>query len=213
MQAGYKIMIWHVLKKSVVDTWDELLYAIIYNFIWVVGTLLFVTWPFVTFGLFYTAKDISDGKGIKFKKFFAYGRQYWKAAYIWGGINLGVLVLLGLNLNFYAGINTQWAGLMQLFFIAVTLLWSLTQIMALGVYPRLLEPSFKLALRNSAVIAARYPLMMVLLLAVIILMAALSLVFSAVILVLPFSFVAIFANNAVGAVLKREEERQEEADK
>jgi len=84
--------------------------------------------------------------------------------------------------------------------------------MALGVYPRLLEPSFKLALRNSAVIAARYPLMMVLLLAVIILMAALSLVFSAVILVLPFSFVAIFSSNAVGAVLKREEKRQEEAD-
>jgi len=206
------MMAWYVLKKSALDMWDELLYAAVFNLIWVLGTLLFVTWPFVTFGLFYISKDISDGKGIKFKRFFEYGRQHWRPAYIWGGINLIVLILIWLNLNFYAGLDAQWAGLMQLFFIALAIIWGMLQLIVLAVYPRLVEPSFKLALRNATVITARYPLLVLTLLAVVILMVALTRFFSAVVLVLPFSAVAICSNNVVDVVLKREEDRQQEAD-
>lgn len=202
-------MIWRVIKKSAIDTWDELLYAIIFNLIWLVGTLLLVPWPFVTFALFYIAKDIGDGKGIKFGNFFRYGRDNWKAAYIWGGINLAVLVVLWLNLNFYAGVDALWARLIQILFIAIIIFWSVLQLIVLALYPRLVESNFRLALRNAGVIVARYPLLPMVLIVTVVAMIGIVLLLNAIIFLLPFVFIAIVTNNLVGVVVNQELERRE----
>lgn len=203
-------MIWQVVKKSMVDSWDELLYVIVFNLIWLFGTLLIIPWPFVTFALFYTAKDIGEGKGIGFGKFFGYGRQTIKPAYIWGGINLVVLIGLWLNIRFYGGFEAQWAGMLQILLGAILFLWVFMQLITLGLYPRLIEPGFRLALRNAAVISARYPAMVVTLVAVIVILAVISVFFTAVAFLLPFSIIAILTNNAVEAMLKRELNHEEE---
>jgi hypothetical protein len=53
-----------IIKNSASDIWDEMFYLIIFNLIWVVGTLLILPWPFVTFGLFFTAYDIGEARGL-----------------------------------------------------------------------------------------------------------------------------------------------------
>src|SRR5688572_9022397 len=104
-------MIFSAIRKSAIDAWDELLLLMVFNIIWVVGTVLVLPWPFVTFALFFTARDIGEGKGVKFNTFVNYGRQTLKPAYIWGGINLVILVALIGNLSFYGRFEAQWAGL------------------------------------------------------------------------------------------------------
>lgn len=203
-------MIFSAIKKSAIDAWDELLLLMIFNVIWVVGTALILPWPFVTFGLFYTVRDIGEGKGIKLNTFFNYGRQMLKPAYIWGGINLVILVALIGNLSFYGGFNAQWASLVQIFIMAVLFFWSLVQLIALALYPRLEEPSFKLAMRNAAVIIGRYPLPILALLLVITLLVVASVFFSALFFLITFSVIAVFINGVVSALIHQELKRLEE---
>ena len=169
--------------------------------------MLIIPYPFVTFGLFYTARDIGLGKGIKFKTVFVYGKDYWKPAYIWGGLNLLMLVVLWMNIRFYSGLEAQWAGFVQLIFVALIIFWLILQLISLAIYPRLVEPGFKLALRNAAVIMARYPLAVLVYVGLIILIGVVSIFFSVIGFLLGFSFIAILTNSMaeilVGEELKR----------
>ncbi len=200
-------MIWDVIKKSGSDIWDEILYLIIFNVIWLLGTILVIPYPFVTFGLFFTVRDIGQGKGIKFVTFFAHAYRMWKQAYIWGGINLFVLVILGINIKFYADFanaGAQWAALVQLFILGLTFLWGILQLVALPLYPRLEEPGFKMAIRNAAILAGRYPLAMITLVVVAVLILVISYIFPIVAVLLPVAVIAAVANRMVEAMVKKE---------
>ena len=200
-------MIWDVIKKSGGDIWDEILYLIIFNVIWLLGTTLIIPCPFVTFGLFFTVRDIGQGKGIKFVTFFAHAYRMWKQAYIWGGINLLVLVILGINIKFYAGFanaGSQWAAFVQIFIWGLTFLWSVVQLVALPLYPRLEKPGFKIAIRNAAILVGRYPLAIITLVVIALLVLAISFIFRIVAILLPIAVIPVVANRMVEAMLERE---------
>ena len=59
-------MIWTALKQAGGDFWDEFLLLIIFNAVWLLGSLFLLPWPYLTFGLFYTAYEVGQGKAIKF---------------------------------------------------------------------------------------------------------------------------------------------------
>jgi hypothetical protein len=172
-------MIWSIIRKSVSDVWEEMLYLIIFNAIWFIGALLILPLPFVTFSLFATVYDVGEGKGIKLGTFFGHGRQVWKPAYIWGGINLVILLLLWINLSFYAGIDAQWAAIVRIVIVAMAIFWTILQLLALALYPRLVEPRFKLALRNAAAILGLQPLVVLSLVVILILLGIVVLLFPA----------------------------------
>lgn len=203
-------MIIDFLKKTGIDIWDEMLYLILFNFIWVIGTALIIPWPFVTFGLFYIAHDVGQAKGIHFGDFFAYGRKMWREAYIWGGINLGVLIVFWFNIQFYAAIQARWAFYLQMAFTGLTFFWFFLQLMALPMYPRLIEPSFRLATRNAFIATGRYPSLALTMMVLIMLVAVLSLFFPVIPLVLSFAVIAIAANRAVDLIIKRDSKEPEE---
>lgn len=196
-------MVWTAIRRSAGDIWDELLYLIAFNVIWLVGTLLIIPWPFVTFGLFFVAHDIGEGKGISFKKFFEYAHQMWKPAYIWGSINLGVLIVLWINLSFYGGIETQWAAAIQIIMLSIGLIWLVLQLVVLPLYPRLEEPGFRLALRNAAIIIGRHPLAILALIILVALILVLSYLFLAVLFLATFAIIAVVSNRMVAAILGR----------
>lgn len=203
-------MIWDFLKKSVLDVWDEMLFLMIFNVIWVVGSLLIIPWPFVTFALFYTARDVGEGRSIHFSTFFTYGWQMLKPAYIWGGINLAVIVAVWFNLNFYAGFEASWAVIVRLFITSLAIAWVVLQLIGLALYPRLVEPSFKLALRNAAVIVGRHPFSIIISLIIITLLVAVSIFFSALAILITFSLIAVLTNNVVEAIVGQELQRLSE---
>ena len=207
-------MIFSAIRKSAIDAWDELLLLMVFNIIWVIGTVLILPWPFVTFALFFTVRDIGEGKGIKFNTFLNYGRENLKPAYIWGAINLAIFLALIGNVYFYGRFQAQWAGLLQIFILAILFFWGLLQLIALALYPRLVEPGFRLALRNAAVLLGRYPLPVLALLVVITLLILISLFFSALFFLITFAVIAVFINGMVEALvnyeLKRVKEQQQD---
>lgn len=197
-------MLWQVIKQSALDIWDEILFLMLFSLIWFLGTGLIIPWPFVTFGLFFTAYDIGLGKGIKFTTLFVHGRRMWKQAYIWGGINLGALIIVWTNLNFYASFEAPWAAFVRVLFVALAIFWAILQLVVLPLYPRLAEPNFRLALRNAAIVVGRYPLATLILVITVILLGLLSALFP------PFAFLAapaifaVVANRLVGEIIGRE---------
>ena len=198
------IVLLQILKKTVLDMWDELLNMIFFNLIWLLGTVFIIFWPFVTFSLFHVVKDISEGRGIKFTKFFAYGRQTWKQAYVWGLINVIAYFVLLFNIRFYGGFGTQWALFLQILFLSLVVFWTIIQLMTVALYPRLEEPGFKLAIRNAAIIVGRNPGLAVVLLIEVALLLLLFRFVPVIMLVLGFSFIALLVNNTLHTILKKE---------
>ena len=201
-------MIFNAVKKAMLDLWEELLLLGVFNLIWCLGTLLILPWPFVTFGLFYTVRDVSQGKAIKFRDFFVYGRQKWKEAYIWGGVNVAVILVAWLNLRFYAAIEARWAGLLQVFIIALLVFWGVLQLVALPIYPRLETPGLKLALRNALVVVGRYPLAILVLVIFIVLSGIIASIFPVALLAIVIVLIASLTNRIVDEAVKREVDRE-----
>ena len=178
-------LIWPIVKDAGVYFWEELFYLVIYNLIaffalapagifWIstttvdpplsplvavpVSLLLASLLPYLLFALFWTVYDISDGKAIKLFTFFNIGWDRLKQAYIWWGINFIVLTIIAANITFYGNLEASWSVYPSMLFFGILLAWVLTQAFALTMYPRLVEPSFKLASRNALVIIAKQPL-------------------------------------------------------
>jgi uncharacterized membrane protein YesL len=222
-------MVWQIIRSSAADIWDEMLYLMIFNIIWVapivlivqgailsflpcmlLGAILLFPWPLVTFGLFFIIYDIGESKGIGFGKFWDYGRRMWKQAYLWGGINLAVLIIAWANLNFYTRIEAQWAALLQVFIIALSLFWIILQLLILSFYPRLEQPGFKLALRNAGVVIGRHPFLIFFLIISVVLILAMASFFPLVMLLGAVSIIAVVTNRVVDVVVKKEKQREQE---
>jgi hypothetical protein len=197
-------MIWLAIKQAGADIWEELLNLIVFNLITLAGTLLIFPWPFVVFGLYEMAYDIGQGKGVKITTFFSRAARVWKPAYVWGGINMAAIIVIAVNLNFYANITATWAGAAQIVMVGMAIFWIMLQLIVLPIYPRLEQPGFKLAVRNATVLVGRYPfpifIMMVIVTAMVVLMIMMPL-FAALGL---FSMTAVLSSRMVGAMIKRE---------
>lgn len=205
-------MIAGALKKAAADTWDELFYLVLINMIWCVGTLLILPWPLVTFGLFFVVHDIGAGKSVKLSTFFAYAHRLWKPAYLWGGVNAAVVLVLWLNTAFYSGATSRWMAILQMMMIALAVFWGVLQLITLPLYPHLETPSLNLALRNALILIGRYPAAVLVLLALIVLFGALSTFFPPIHFLLTFALIAVFTSRIVEALVAKEIKRQSTGD-
>lgn len=197
-------LIWTSIRQAGADLWEELLILVLFNLIWVVGTLLIIPWPFVTFGLFLVMYDVSRGKGIKFDTFFRQAGKLWKQAYVWGLVNLGLILIIWANLNFYAAIESQWARMVQIFFLGISLAWLIVQAIVLPLYPRLEQPGLRSALRNALALLGRYPLFIVTLLLVLVLVGAILLYAPVLVIFCGAAVIAAVSNRLVGNAIDLE---------
>jgi uncharacterized membrane protein YesL len=143
----------------------------------VLTTFLFLPLTFFLFALYHVLFDLRRGIHVSMKSYFRYLRSTWKPALIFGGINLLGFLLIGWNLRFYAQFEAAWAGLFQLTFLSISLVWIVLQMIMLPLYPRLEEPAFKNALKNAAAVVGHY-----------LLSAAVLVLLTAVLLTLTFFF-------------------------
>lgn len=165
-----------ILKKTVKFLWDESIYLVIYNVLTLIavlggpfllllgfpismlaGAVLLFAAPPALFGMFWLTYQISLGNAVGFGTYFEGVKQHKKAAYIWGGINLVVLITLLLNIFFYQGIAAQWSFWVGTFFVGLLITWVVLQLLTLALYPHMTEPNFKLALRNALSLVAVNP--------------------------------------------------------
>ena len=204
IDGEYVYTVWSIIKKTGLDIWEEILKLLVFNLMWVLSVVLILPWPFITFGLFFTAKDIGEGRGVSFFSPFTYGLQVLKPAYTWAIINLAVYFGIFLNLNFYSGLDAVWAKFVQVFILSLALFWTILQLVMLAMYPRLTIPSFKLAIRNALIITSRHPLSIFAMVMGAVIILALSTFAPVIILLLSVSAVIMLINNVVDAVVAQE---------
>ena len=128
-----------------------------------------------------------------------------KPAYWWGGINLAVGALLVINISFYRGQETTWGIYTAAFFSGLALFWLILQLLTLSLYPRLVEPGFKLALRNAMVLLSMHPLAALALLLISLAVIVLGMFVPLTAIIISFSFIALLSNMTTAEILKDSE--------
>ncbi len=200
---------WTIIKNAIGDFWDEMFWLVIFNVLWLICLVLIIPYPLATFGLFFIAYDVGEGKGIKFSQFFSYGFKMWRQAYLWGIINLVVLSVMWVNFTFYGTVEAEWAAMAQMFMLALLVLWLVLQFITLAFYPRLAKPQYKLAVRNAGIAMSRYPLLALLLVAALAVMSVLIFFVPAIIVIGAAAILALIANRIVAVVVKKEQPSEE----
>ena len=167
----------------------------------ILNLVLILPLTFFLFALYAVLFDARRGIHVEFKTYFGYLRTTWRQALIFGSINLMVALLIVWNLRFYGQFESEWAGIMQLVFVSVFLVWFILQLVMLPMYPRLEEPNFKLALRNSAGILGGYLIPAATLVILVIAFLALTLSFQVIGIFFTFSFIATMSEGIIGEVV------------
>ncbi|HEY84729.1 MAG TPA: hypothetical protein G4N96_06420 [Chloroflexi bacterium] len=224
-------LIWPIVKKTLLFLWDESFLLVIFNVLTVIivaggpvllmtgltgsieslllGAPLLLAMPLAIFGLFWLTYQISEGKAVKFSAYFLGAKALLKPAYVWGGINLGVGFLLATNIAFYRGQGAAWGIYAAAFFAGLTLFWFALQLLALSLYPRLVEPGFKLAIRNALVLLGMRPTAALALLLLSLIVIVLGMFVPLTAIIISFSFVALLTNVTTAEILKDSEQNNE----
>ena len=174
------VVIWDIIKKTALFGWEEIIYLVTYNIVTLAtllagptlvtygvsggsALLMLAGWALVfaippaLFGLFWLTYQISLGNAVKFSTFWDGVKQHRKTAYVWGGINLVVIVTLLSNILFYQAMEADWAAFVGQFFVGVLVVWLILQLMVLAMFPHMVEPGVRLATRNALSLIAINP--------------------------------------------------------
>ncbi len=166
------VVIWDILKKTALFGWEEIIHLVLANIItlaallagptlvitginrgsallMLAGSVVMFAIPPALFGLFWLTYQISLGNAVKFSTFVDGVKQPLKPMFIWGGINLLVVVMLVSNVIFYQAMEAAWAAFVAQFFYGVLIVWLILQLLTLAMYPHLETPGFRLALKNT----------------------------------------------------------------
>lgn len=173
-------LLWKIIKRTSMGIWEEIFYLVVFNLAvvapalvginlisygWTSGIILFLPLgvlcllavPPALFGLFQATDQISRGNAVKMSTFTDAIKASLKPAYIWGGVNLVVGVILLANMAFYFQMTAAWAPTAGMFFVGLNIIWGVLQLLALSLYPRLVKPDFRLAQKNAMAIIGMKP--------------------------------------------------------
>ncbi|OGO20573.1 MAG: hypothetical protein A2Z14_15985 [Chloroflexi bacterium RBG_16_48_8] len=229
-------LVWTIIRKTFSDIWSESFLLILFNVIWVLGSapgllllaygaitravlllligfITIIPWPFLTFSLFHMAYEVGEGKAIGFRRFFVLGRQVWRQAYLWGGMNLVVIPILVANISFYSNPDAPWGGntigtVVSSFFISIAIFWMVLQEFALTVYPRLEKPGIRNTLSFAAQIILRWPIPALSATFISLCFCLISFFIPILPILITFSFIAVLANRAMAEILAEDSRRK-----
>jgi len=141
-----------VFWSSLGALYYELFLLVGVNLAWLGLSLLVVTAPPATAGVYYLANQLAKGETVSFSLFVQGMRRYFGRSWLLAIIVLVISVLLVGNLLFYANFANQWVRLISVFWGYVLLFWLA---MLIYLFPLLIEQETKsllLILRNAALL-------------------------------------------------------------
>jgi hypothetical protein len=127
------------------------------NMLWWLAWVTIVLGPPVTFGVYYVANQLAQGKAAGPAGLLEGVRRYFVMSWLWFLLNVAVAVLAGANLLFYRSFETTWARLLEAFFWLVAAAWLIVQFYALPFAIAQEKKSLWVALRNGLFTALAAP--------------------------------------------------------
>ncbi len=138
-----------VIGRSIADWWDSWLDMVLLSIVWFFAQLTIVLGPPATFGFYYVVHQMLNGELLGVRGMIQGGKKYFWKSLLWGLINLGVLILVYVNIQFYGNIEAVWGLYLQIFMILMGLLWISTQFYALPYFMELQVKKLRYALKNG----------------------------------------------------------------
>jgi uncharacterized membrane protein YesL len=186
-------VIWRALRNG----YDELFNLAGMNFLTLVFQLTVLLGPPAMAALHAMSNRVANGFAISFSAYFAALRAHFLASWRFALPSVVLTALILFNFNFYADFADQtWAVWARGAWFAA---FVITQAVQFYVYPLYFEQevkSWRLAVRNAALVAGANPLYTAVLLIVALLITALSIVFVPLLFVLGLAIWTMFANTA-----------------
>jgi uncharacterized membrane protein YesL len=128
------------------------------NLLWIAVSLPLVTLFPASAALLYAMNRHAHGRLADWSLYFEGLRRWFWRSYLWGGLNLVVVVVLASNIAFYTQIGAGWAIVPTLLALFLLCLWLALQVLAFPLMLQQERPSLRLALRNSLVLLGKRPL-------------------------------------------------------
>ena len=141
-----------VFWSSLGGLYYELFLLIGVNLAWLGLSVLVVTAPPATAGVYYLANQIARGESVSFGLFVEGMRRYFRRSWLLAIIVVVISVLLGGNLIFYANFANPWVRLLSVLWGYLIVFWLA---MLIYLFPLLIEQEDKsllLILRNAALL-------------------------------------------------------------
>jgi hypothetical protein len=175
------IEVLRVTWRSAKDYWEDFLLLLMLNIIWSLAILvilvplfllgasdpglalivaLLLSWPLpiVSGALCFVTNRVARERVIGWGTFFTGIRRYWSKSLIVALINVVVLLLIAININFYMFIlQGTWTNFAVSAWVIVGIYWLLTQIYWFPLILELESEKVLLALRNSLVMVIVSP--------------------------------------------------------
>jgi len=185
------------------DWWDSWIHWTGAGLVWFLCWLTLLLGPPATFSLVSAAYRMAvRGGSSHWRELAADARRYFGVSWLWMVLNLIVLALAPLNLNFYARLPSPWNGLIQGLLLLLTGLWFVVQLFTV---PFLMEQEHKhlgIAMRNALYTVLAAPGFSIVLSIVALIIAALSVALVAPLLLGGPGFLALLACHAVNERLE-----------
>lgn len=139
-----------VIGLSLRAWWDDWVNMVALTLLWWLCWLTVVLGPPATFGLYHVANRLAYGQSVGPPGWWQGARRYFWQSWLWFVVNVLALLVLSVNYFFYAGLQAEWAGYLQAFFILLALVWLGLQFYALPLFMEQEEKSLWQSWRNGA---------------------------------------------------------------
>jgi uncharacterized membrane protein YesL len=138
-----------VIGRSFVDWWDGWLDMVVVTSLWLLAQFTILLGPPATFGLYHVVHNMINGEATGARGMIAGGKKYFLKSWVWGVINILVIVTIYINYIFYAGIEAVWGLFVSMFVILLAVLWASTQFYALAYFFEQDTKKLRIAMRNG----------------------------------------------------------------
>jgi len=147
-----------VIGTSFVDWWDSWLDMVMVTIVWFVAQLTIVLGPPATFGFYYVVyRMVTNGEATGLRGLFEGAKKYFGKAWIWGLINIAVVVLMYVNFTFYSNIEAFWSFSLVVLLGILSLFWLFTQFYAIPFLMEQEDKRLKVALKNGILTSLASP--------------------------------------------------------
>jgi len=209
-----------VAKFSLRDFWEEFVWLVLLNLLWILtvalpiiplfvvadanlflaltmSLLLALPLPIASGALCFVANQVSRGKAVDWGTFVTGLRRYWAKSLAVALINLVVLGLIATNLHFYGFIlQGSWTAFALSAWLVVGIYWLLVQVFWFPIILELESEKVLLALRNALAMVIITPGFSLALAVVMVVLGALCIVLSVPAVLAMASLLLLMANHA-----------------
>jgi uncharacterized membrane protein YesL len=138
---------WQVIQEALTAWWYSWLVLMLLNTLLVLCWISIVLGPPATFGFYYAVYSLVTSHSTDWREFLEGAKKYFFKAWLWALLNLVVVVLLVVSVDFYSQFAETTMLLIPILFIGI--IWLCVQIYALPYFMAQEQKRIFLALRNA----------------------------------------------------------------